>query len=349
MVARPAAMAGEVVAKHPETAFPPACQLTVGSDDVCVVTRYGQTMGLVQPGQYPLDPSALPFLASCIEQRPTGPVLAIEVFFVSTRSRVDNQMGGPLGNLPDPQTGAAAKVAMFGTYSFRVEDPDALITSLSGMGKLEPGAIESYVKTVVMKVAMETFLPTVLQNRWPLAELVAGAHLDELGAGAVMMLKNKLSSMGIAPIEVKYAKVVAPGVPAAAAPAPGPGPGSGLSAGMVPSAGMSAGHGSAVAPGQRVLAYYEDGWYEATVAGVDARSVHINWDDGTSSPVEPDAVRQLVMPGPGKIQAGQRVMARYEETFYEATVGAVSPGQVGISWDDGTESWVPEGDVRLIF
>jgi hypothetical protein len=103
-------------------------------------------------------------------------------------------------------------------------------------------------------------------------------------------------------------------------------------------------------PGERVLAFWDDAWYEATVVGVDPSGIAVTWDDGATATVSLDEVlpSESALPNPGDLSQGQRVMARFEDAFHEATVASVSPRQVGIRWDDGSESVVALDDVRLL-
>ena len=113
---------------------------------------------------------------------------------------------------------------------------------------------------------------------------------------------------------------------------------------------MDEGGGDLPSPGERILGYYEDAWYECTVVQVGPQGVQVNWDDGAASMVTLDQIlpSESAIPQPSDLAVGQRVMARYGEGFYEATIGAVSMQQVGIQWDDGAESWVELSDVRLL-
>ena len=103
-------------------------------------------------------------------------------------------------------------------------------------------------------------------------------------------------------------------------------------------------------PGERVLAFYEDAHYESTVLAVMPNGIHIQWDDGTDSvvPFETVLASESAVPTPADLGIGMRVMARYGDGFYEATVGAVQPGQVAINWDDGSQTWVGLHDIRLL-
>jgi hypothetical protein len=108
--------------------------------------------------------------------------------------------------------------------------------------------------------------------------------------------------------------------------------------------------GDLPSPGERVLAFFEDAWYECTVAAVVPGGISVNWDDGTSSVVSLEEVlpSESAVPGPGDLAPGQRVMARYDLGFYEATIATVQRDQAGIQWDDGTQSWIPLHDIRLL-
>jgi len=103
-------------------------------------------------------------------------------------------------------------------------------------------------------------------------------------------------------------------------------------------------------PGERILAFYEDAYYECTVAQCQPQGVYVNWDDGTDSMVSWDSIlpSESAIPAPVDLAIGMRVMARSGDGFYESSINAISGAQVGIQWDDGTSSWVTIGDVRLL-
>lgn len=125
-------------------------------------------------------------------------------------------------------------------------------------------------------------------------------------------------------------------------PAPGfggPGPGPGVGG---PSKGQQ------LNPGARVLGCYEGEWYEATVSQVQPDGVYLNWDDGTASMVSMGEFRPSAMPGPSDIGPGARVMAKYEEVFYECAIASLDSGGATINWDDETQSYVALHDIRLL-
>ncbi len=127
-----------------------------------------------------------------------------------------------------------------------------------------------------------------------------------------------------------------------------------MSGGPPPQMGMEAPAGDlgdVPEPGERILAYWEedDCWYECTTNMVDQYGVHVSWDDGSTSQVPFEMIRpsESAMPRSFDISNGMRVMAKYGEGWYEATVSLVSPEQVVIAWDDGSQSPVSFADVRL--
>lgn len=105
-------------------------------------------------------------------------------------------------------------------------------------------------------------------------------------------------------------------------------------------------------PGEYILAYWEEDecWYECTANMVDQHGVHVAWQDGSTSHVPFDSIHPYNSTGatPQDLAPGMRVLAKYGDGWYEATVGGASGAQVSISWDDGTQSWVSLVDVRLL-
>ncbi len=108
--------------------------------------------------------------------------------------------------------------------------------------------------------------------------------------------------------------------------------------------------GDMPAPGERILAYYEDAYYECTVNSVMPNGINVAWDDGSETMVGFDQIlpSEGSIPGPADLGMGMRVMAKSGDGFYEAAIGAVQGNQAGIQWDDGTQSWVQLFDIRLL-
>ena len=123
MIARPDSEKDKVVYKHPDQTFPFWSQLTVDSDEVCLFFKDGQFRGALGAGRHTLDTQNIPFLGSLVDRLTGGNVFISELFFV-TQSPIYNQgFGGPIGSMRDPELDIRVNPRVFGTYSFRVNDP----------------------------------------------------------------------------------------------------------------------------------------------------------------------------------------------------------------------------------
>jgi membrane protease subunit (stomatin/prohibitin family) len=124
-IARNPAQASAVIAKHDGPVMP-GTPLVVAADETAVFARAGQIIRLVEGGSYQVPPE---FAGD-----------GVEVLFVRTRPITGVKFGGPL----PPMAGSTAR-AVFGTFSYRVTSPAALIQSLVGFGSGDE-ALEPHVK-----------------------------------------------------------------------------------------------------------------------------------------------------------------------------------------------------------
>lgn len=108
----------EAVAHHPGPVTA-GDTLVVDASDVAVFTRHGQLVRVLQPGQYTV---------------PAEFAGDFEIYFVRTVSNVGEKLGGNLG-LPN------VRVA-FGTFTWRITDPERVVTSLLGQ---DPSGLARFV------------------------------------------------------------------------------------------------------------------------------------------------------------------------------------------------------------
>lgn len=102
--------------------------------------------------------------------------------------------------------------------------------------------------------------------------------------------------------------------------------------------------------GERVLALYEENWYEGIVGDIGEYGIQIKWFDGTDSWVASTRVlpSETAVPTAQDLAIGQIVMAKWDEAFFESSVIALEGDQAKIHWDDGTKDWVKLEDIRLL-
>jgi hypothetical protein len=102
--------------------------------------------------------------------------------------------------------------------------------------------------------------------------------------------------------------------------------------------------------GDRVLAWRGQDhclWYPATVRGVEADHIHIEFENGHSLWLPLDQLQPL------EVAPGSRVQCRWKagSTYYSGTVAGTGESEGGaklhIKYDDGDEEWAAVGMVRL--
>ena len=152
MIARPDDAKAQVVWKHPDKTIPMKSQLTVEADEKAVFFRDGKIVEVLDAGRHTLDSSNLPFLSNLVDSFTGGDVFIAEVFFVNVREHTGLKFGGRIGHVEDPKSGVPVECMVHGEFSFRVTDPEQLITGLVGTGRAESYTVRSWMKEQVLKV-----------------------------------------------------------------------------------------------------------------------------------------------------------------------------------------------------
>ncbi|HEX9794931.1 MAG TPA: SPFH domain-containing protein [Planctomycetota bacterium] len=197
MVARPDDAKAHVVWKHPDKTIPMKSQLTVEADEVAVFFRDGKVVKVVPPGRHTLDSSNLPFLSDLIDKFTGGNVFIAEVFFVNTREHTGIKFGGRIGHVEDPKSGIPVETMVHGEFSFRVTDPEHLITGLVGMGRAESYQVRSWLKEQVLKVIRDRTAELLVKNKWPLLDVTSGAYTEEIEADVLAGVASHVDPYGI--------------------------------------------------------------------------------------------------------------------------------------------------------
>ncbi|GJM22975.1 MAG: hypothetical protein DHS20C15_28900 [Planctomycetota bacterium] len=197
MVARPDDAKSHVVWKHPDPTIPMGSQLTVEADEVAVFFRDGKVVATMQPGRHTLSTSNLPFLSNLVDSFTGGNVFVAEVFFVSTREHTGVKFGGRVGHVEDPKSGIPVETMVHGEFSFRVSEPESLVTGLVGMGRAESHHVRSWLKEQVLKVIRDRIGELCVKNKWPLLDVTSGAYTVEIEQFVLGELGNHVGSYGL--------------------------------------------------------------------------------------------------------------------------------------------------------
>jgi membrane protease subunit (stomatin/prohibitin family) len=179
-IARPDASKGQIVYKWPDTTIRKFTQLTVEPDEMVLFVRDGTVRGTVLPGRVTLDNAQLPFLGALIDAATGANLFKAEVYFVSTREFPDLPFGGMVDNVVDPDTSLAVGLRVFGEYSLKVTDPQALILNLVGSRNLlSNDQITDWMREQVLKTFRTDVVTHITANEWPILGIAARSDAIE--------------------------------------------------------------------------------------------------------------------------------------------------------------------------
>jgi membrane protease subunit (stomatin/prohibitin family) len=195
-IARPDQSKGEILYKWPDTNIRRWSQLTVEQDELAVFFRDGRVVGTVQPGRVQLDASEIPFLGMLIDAASGGNFLKAELYFISTREFPNLPFGGMVDNVVDPETQLAVGLRVFGEYSLRVVDPQALILNLVGTQQLQTNQqITDWMREQLLKVFRSAVTAHIVANNWPI--LGIAAKTAEMEQETLTQVQSQVTTYGI--------------------------------------------------------------------------------------------------------------------------------------------------------
>jgi membrane protease subunit (stomatin/prohibitin family) len=195
-IARPDESKGQIVYKWPDTTIRKFTQLTVEPDELALFVRDGTVRGTVQPGRVTLDNALLPFLGALIDAATGGNLFKAEVYFVSTREFPDLPFGGMVDNVVDTETSLAVGLRVFGEYSLKVGDPQALIVNLVGSRNLlSNDQITDWMREQVLKTLRSDVVTHITANEWPI--LGIAAHTDAIEQETLTKVQAAVSPYGV--------------------------------------------------------------------------------------------------------------------------------------------------------
>src|SRR2546430_6150437 len=168
-IARPDSAKGQILFKWPDTNIRKLTQLTVEQDELAVFFRDGRVQGTIQPGRVTLDSSEIPFLGILVDAASGGNLFKTELYFVSTREFPNLPFGGVVDNVIDSETQLAVGLRVFGEYSIRVADPQALILNLVGTRQLTSNdQITDWMREQLLKVFRQIVVDHIVADKWPI-------------------------------------------------------------------------------------------------------------------------------------------------------------------------------------
>ncbi len=184
IIARPDAAKQHIVYKHPERTIPKWSQLTIGADEAAVFFRDGALVGVLRTAgvgqRHTLDSGNIPFLSNLVDSVTGGNIFITDLYFVTMRPIRDTKFGGPLQAMKDPELEITVSPRIFGTFQWRVAEPDRFIVNYLGLGdQTSNDRVESFIQTKFMNAAKKTVPNFVIRQKIEVQAL--GAYHDELG------------------------------------------------------------------------------------------------------------------------------------------------------------------------
>lgn len=296
-----------------------------------VFLSQGRVAGVLGPGEYSLDPRALPFLGPIVRQQPTGATLGDDVFWVKMGAPVSLDVSAVLETVLDPAVGEKVTPKLEARLSVAVGDPVQMIQALGG--KVDHGAVELWVKQRVNEQASE------LGRKFPrLAELSAESKRTEHARALGEALQATFAPLGLALVACDITAIRVPDHVASRLRLMG-----GTHTEYADGASKPV-----VAEGMRARISKDGQWYSGRVTRVSDGRAELIWDvSGARSEIalvelEPEPAY------PGAFSSGTRLLAQWPDGgFYPATVRVFNGTLYEVEWADGSASWLPPGQVKM--
>lgn len=196
----PNEMEDEIVHRFPEDTagdFRLGSQVIVRESQIAVFYRDGKALDTFGPGRHTIATANIPLLINLIGKafNERSPFTA-EVYFVSTREFADEKWGTPQPILVrNPGMGlGVALLQGFGTYSFKVAEPQQFVTQIVGVtGIYTTKDIEARLRSMLLSKLQDLLGETAAETSVP--ELIG--LVEELGVGVKAKTLDDFKAIGL--------------------------------------------------------------------------------------------------------------------------------------------------------
>ncbi len=137
-------------------------QLTVRESQMAAFVNEGRLADILGPGLYTLTTRTLPILTDLInwDKRLESPFKS-DVYFFSTRLQIDQKWGTATPITIREKEFGAVRLRAYGIYSYRIADPRAFYTNVSGTRELyRVEDLEGQLRNTIVARMTETFAPS---------------------------------------------------------------------------------------------------------------------------------------------------------------------------------------------
>ncbi len=194
-IARPEAMAGDLVFLHPDKNVPRRAKLTVRADEVAVFFREGRPVGVLQAGAYVLDTQNIPFLGQLVNVVTGGNHYLAELFFVRTAETPIGVGASELGSFVDVNSRNLLRLLFDARVTVTVNDPLALITQLGGQSAAS-GDMVMEIVSGRLRNALKALVAAEAQ-RSPIYHIISNAGGEEFGRAVVERIAPEFTRLGL--------------------------------------------------------------------------------------------------------------------------------------------------------
>ncbi|MBR4457675.1 MAG: SPFH domain-containing protein [Clostridia bacterium] len=168
-------------------------QLTVRESQVAIFVDEGQLADVFRPGRYELKTANLPILTKLKSWKfGFNSPFKSDVYFINTKQFLDCKWGTQNPVMMRDTEFGMIRLRAFGSYSFRVTDPEALLKECFGTNKIYTvDDIHGQIK----RVSVSALSDAIAESKIPALDIAA--NYEELGTYAMAQINPKLAPLGV--------------------------------------------------------------------------------------------------------------------------------------------------------
>ena len=169
-------------------------QLTVREGQIAIFVNEGQLADIFNPGRYELQTSNMPILTSLKAWKYgfNSPFKA-DVWFINTRQFLDMKWGTQNPVMMRDAEFGMVRLRAFGTYAFRVSDPETLLRECMGAAAVDYKA--SDIEGQIKRYSVSALTDAIAESKIPALDLAA--NYEELSQYTMKALNPKLVGLGV--------------------------------------------------------------------------------------------------------------------------------------------------------
>ena len=186
---------GQILFKWPDHEIRRGSQLIVEPDMQALFVSAGQVVSALGPGKHRLHEGDIPALGVLIDAATGGNAFKAELFFCGTHEYVGQKFGGRIDDIQDPQSQLLVGMRVFGDYSLKVTNPEALILQLTGtVDVADNQQVTDWLADQLLKSMRKLVAKQVMSGTWPVVS--TSAYTDDIEKGTIDVVNEVLNTYG---------------------------------------------------------------------------------------------------------------------------------------------------------